>query len=59
MIFIFLDLILKGFGCFKAARNNQVNWFVAILIFNTGGILPLLYLKFFQKDKNKETLISR
>lgn len=47
---IFLwELIWKGIGLWKAGRNNQPVWFVFILILNTIGILPIIYLLFFQK----------
>ena len=35
----------KGLALWHAARNNQRNWFAAILILNTVGILDILYLK--------------
>jgi len=43
------DLTWKGLALWKASQNKQRNWFVAILIINTIGILPIVYLKFFQK----------
>ena len=51
---IIWDAIWKGIGMWKAGRNNQMAWFVCILIFNTLGILPIIYLAFFQKDKNSQ-----
>lgn len=48
------DLAWKGFALWKAAKNNQRYWFVALLIVNSVGILPIiyiLYLKFFRKKK--------
>ena len=45
------DLVWKGIGMWKAGRSNQIAWFVCILIFNTAGILPIIYLLFFQKKK--------
>lgn len=45
------EMIWKAIAMWKAARNGQRNWFVFILLFNTIGILPILYLKFFQKKK--------
>lgn len=41
------ELVWKGMGLWRAARENQTSWFVAILIFNTLGILPILYLYVF------------
>ena len=61
-LFIFLIAILaiwdgiwKGIGLWKSGRNNQLAWFVCILIFNTIGILPIIYLLAFQKKQNKKT----
>ena len=62
LIFLLLPLIIllalwdgvwKVIGMWKSARNNQVAWFVCIAIFNTAGILPIIYLAFCQKDNNK------
>ncbi|PKN02853.1 hypothetical protein CVU76_02405 [Candidatus Dojkabacteria bacterium HGW-Dojkabacteria-1] len=41
--------IWKAIALWKAAKNNQLAWYICILIFNTVGILPIVYLKFFQK----------
>lgn len=38
----------KGYGMWKAARNSQKYWFVAMLLVNSLGLLPIVYLKFFQ-----------
>ncbi|MGB9748757.1 MAG: DUF5652 family protein [Candidatus Woesearchaeota archaeon] len=47
------ELILKGIALWKSARNKHLVWFACILIFNTLGILPIIYLAFFsQKKKN-------
>jgi len=43
--------IWKGIGLWKSGRNNQLAWFVCIFIFNTIGILPIIYLLAFQKKK--------
>ncbi|MFA6017113.1 MAG: DUF5652 family protein [Patescibacteria group bacterium] len=43
------ELIWKGLALWKSSQNKQRNWYVAILIINTIGILPIIYLKFFQK----------
>ncbi|MDD2822569.1 MAG: DUF5652 family protein [Candidatus Daviesbacteria bacterium] len=48
-----IDLILKGFALWKAGRNNHLYWFIALLFINSLGILPLIYLVFFEK-KNKK-----
>lgn len=42
----------KAVGLWYSIKNSQRNWFVAIFVLNTVGILPLVYLKFYQK-RNK------
>lgn len=45
---VILDLALKGIAMWKAVKNNQKYWFSVLLIINSLGILPLIYIKFFQ-----------
>ncbi|KKT39698.1 hypothetical protein A3K29_02355 [Candidatus Collierbacteria bacterium RIFOXYB2_FULL_46_14] len=42
--FVLLDLILKGIALYKSAGRKQVVWFVALLLVNSMGILPTIYL---------------
>ncbi|MEA3355306.1 MAG: DUF5652 family protein [Patescibacteria group bacterium] len=49
------SLIWKGIALWKTGRNNQLNWFIALLIFNTAGLLPILYLLFFQPITSPST----
>jgi len=46
-------LFWKGIAMWKSARNNQFVWFFVSLGINTFGILPIVYLQFFQQDWNK------
>jgi hypothetical protein len=46
------DVIWKVIAMWKSARNNQLAWFICIAIFNTIGILPILYILFFQKNSS-------
>lgn len=48
---VIVDLVLKGLALWKAARHGQNIWFVALLIVNSMGVLPTIYLLFFQKKK--------
>lgn len=48
-----IALILKGFALWRAGRNNQPLWFILLLLFSTAGILPVLYLLLFQKQRRK------
>lgn len=43
------DLVWRGIALWKSARNNQQVWFIALLVLSTAGILPIIYLAFFQK----------
>jgi methionyl-tRNA synthetase len=53
------DLIWKGMALWRSAKNNQLKWFIAVLLINSIGIVPMIYLKFFQAsdaaDTEKET----
>lgn len=42
--FMVLDLILRGFALWKSARKSQNIWFIALLVVNSMGILPIIYL---------------
>lgn len=48
------SLIWKGKALWKASKNNQKYWFVALLIINTLGILEIVYLQFFQKKQTSK-----
>ena len=39
----------KAVALWHAARNNQLGWYVAMVIINTAGILEIIYLLFFRK----------
>ena len=39
----------KAVGAWKAAKKEHLVWFIAFFVFNTFGILPIVYLLFFQK----------
>lgn len=43
---ILWELAWKAMGMWKAARNRQVAWFLAIFIIPTAGILPIVYTLF-------------
>lgn len=47
-------LVWKGLALWKSAIHKQKVWFVFLLIVNTLGILEMIYLAFFQKDKNSK-----
>lgn len=53
IILVLWEAIWKGIALWKTGRNNQLVWFILILILNTAGILPIIYLAFFQKKKKR------
>ena len=50
---VILDLVLKGFALWRAARSKQTVWFVALLLVNSVGILPAIYLLTHKEKKAK------
>jgi hypothetical protein len=45
------DLFWRGKALWKAAQKSSLYWFVALLVVNSLGILPILYLYIFSKKK--------
>jgi len=46
------ELVWKGFALWKAARKSQKYWYVALLVINSVGLLPIAYLlidKYYKK----------
>ncbi len=43
------SFVWKGIALWKCGRNNQLAWYIALLILNTCGILEIIYLLWFQK----------
>ena len=44
VILALFDAVMKAIALWKAGRNNHLLWFIFIAIFNTIGILPIIYL---------------
>jgi hypothetical protein len=38
------DAIWKAIAMWKSARDNKLAWFICIVVFNTVGILPIIYI---------------
>lgn len=43
-ILIVWDLVWRGLALWRAGGNGQKGWFIALLIINSVGILPIIYL---------------
>ena len=54
------DAIRKGIALRKAGTKRHIIRFVCLFIFNTAGILPIIYILFFSKrsEKNAEIAIK-
>lgn len=48
------ELVWKGLGLWRAARRGQTVWFICILVLNTAGILPIVYLLLARSTPKKE-----
>lgn len=49
LILVAWTIVWKGLALWRAARNGEKVWFVALLIVNTAGILEILYLFVFSR----------
>jgi hypothetical protein len=47
------ELVWKFIALWKAAKNNHLVWFICIVVINTAGILPIIYLLLSQKKKEE------
>ena len=51
-VLLLWSAVWKGFALYRAGANRSPGWFVCLLIFNTVGILEILYLFVFSKRKS-------
>jgi len=51
---IIWDAVWKAIGMWHSARDNKLTWFICILIFNTLGILPIIYVLLVRKPTKKK-----
>ena len=52
---VFWSLAWKGWALWRAAKNDSKPWFIALLLINTMGILEILYIFVFGKEKPKSS----
>ena len=55
-IIIIWSLIWKGIALWKAARNNDLVWYIILLIVSTLGILEIIYIFAFAKNKENKVI---
>lgn len=52
LVAVIWEGVWKLIALWKSARKSQLVWFICIAIFNTVGILPIVYLLIYRnKDK--------
>ena len=56
LVLVVWSLAWKGVALWKAARQNQRNWFVALLVLNTFGILEIMYTFWFGNVKQQKNI---
>lgn len=44
VLFALLDVVLRGVSLWKSAQRKQKVWFIALLLVNSVGVLPAIYL---------------
>lgn len=54
IILVIWESVWKLIAFWNSARGGQLAWFIYIAIFNTVGILPIIYLLWFRKKKAGE-----
>jgi len=45
------EMAWKGVALWRAGRNAHLVWFIVMFIFNTLGILPIIYIFAFSRKK--------
>lgn len=56
VVCVLWDSVWKLIAMWKAGRNNELVWFICLAIFNTMGILPIIYI-LLNKSKTDEKQI--
>lgn len=58
LLIIAWTLYWKGMALWKAARADDRNWFIALLVINTVGILEIIYIYYISKNYKSEPEIE-
>ena len=51
------DLVWRSIALWHSARHTQKKWFVCLVIFNTLGLLPIIYLLWFKPREKNENIM--
>ena len=56
LVFLIIwSVIWKGIALWKAVKNNDLPWYIALFILNTAGLLEIFYIYVFSKRPEKKT----
>ena len=58
-IILIWDLAWRCFGVWKSTKNNQPIWSIVFVLFQTIGILPILYIFVFSKMGSVDIKFSK
>jgi len=50
-ILVAWEMAWKGVALWRAGRHRQLAWFICLFIFNTAGILPIIYIFAFSRKE--------
>lgn len=53
IVLVVWSVIWKGIALWKAGRNGHLAWYIVMLIFNTAGILEIIYIFAFSKTAGR------
>lgn len=54
LLLVVWEMVWKGMALWFSAKYHQKNWFVALFVLNTLGLLPIIYLVWFRPKAEKE-----
>ncbi|MGI6320433.1 MAG: DUF5652 family protein [Bacteroidales bacterium] len=56
IILIVWDMVWRSIALWKSARNKHLAWFICLIIFNTIGVLPIIYILIDRYKKKEEEI---
>lgn len=54
VLLVLFDSVMKLLALWRSARNNHLVWFIFLALFNTIGILPIIYLVLYRVKSEKD-----
>jgi hypothetical protein len=52
ILLVLWTLVWKGIALWKAGNNKHLAWYICMFIFNTAGILEIIYIFAFSKKRD-------